>query len=93
MDELLLWLACFLLANMLAGMVRVWRGPTPADRMLSAQLVGTTGVTALLVLAHPLDTSALYDVALVLALLAALSTVVFVRRVWSGANRPRPTAV
>lgn len=83
MQPLHIGLACFLLANMLAGLVRVWRGPTRADRMLSAQLLGTTGVATILVLAHALALPALYDVALVLAMLAALATVVFVRRVWT----------
>jgi multicomponent Na+:H+ antiporter subunit F len=83
MNAVLLALACFLLANMLAGLVRVWRGPTRADRMLSAQLLGTTGVATILVLAHALSLPPLYDVAIVLAMLAALATVVFVRRVWT----------
>jgi multicomponent Na+:H+ antiporter subunit F len=74
--------ALFLLGNMMAGFVRVWRGPLPADRMLAAQLFGTTGVAMLVLLADALAMPALRDVALVLALLAAMAVVVFVNRVW-----------
>jgi multicomponent Na+:H+ antiporter subunit F len=76
----LLAAASFLLLTVLAGTVRVVRGPTPADRMLAAQLFGTTGVAVLLLLADVLDVRALRDVALVFALLAAVLAVTFVRR-------------
>lgn len=79
-------LALFLLMNLVVGLARVWRGPTPADRMLAAQLFGTTGVAVLLLLAEASSVPALRDVALVLALLAAMATVVFVRRVWTPQN-------
>lgn len=79
MDALLLALAAFLLLTLAAGLVRVVRGPTRADSMLAAQLFGTTGVAILLVLAEALAAAALRDAALVLALLAVLATVAFVR--------------
>jgi multicomponent Na+:H+ antiporter subunit F len=76
-------LAVFLLLTLVAGIARVWRGPTPADRMLAAQLFGTTSVAMLALLAEGLGRPALRNVALVLALLAAMAVVVFVRRVWT----------
>jgi multicomponent Na+:H+ antiporter subunit F len=75
-------LALFLLANLLAALIRAARGPTAADRMLAALLFGTSGVGVLLLLAHAGGGSALVDVALVLALLAAIAGVAFVRRAW-----------
>lgn len=72
--------ALFLLLNVMAGLVRIARGPTMADRMLAAQLFGTTGVATLLLLAAALDARALSDVALVFALLAAVLAVAFTRR-------------
>jgi multicomponent Na+:H+ antiporter subunit F len=72
--------ALFLLLNVAAGLVRVARGPTAPDRMLAAQLFGTTGVAILLVLAQALQQPALRDVALVFALLAAVLAVAFVKR-------------
>jgi multicomponent Na+:H+ antiporter subunit F len=82
MTEWMSVVAVFLLMNLVVGLGRVWRGPTPADRMLAAQLFGTTGVAILSVLAEATSQPALRDVALALALLTAMATVVFVRRVW-----------
>ena len=80
MQTLCLALALFLLLNLMAGMWRVLQGPTSADRMLATQLFGTTAVAILLLLAQAGDTPALIDVALVFALLAAVTAVAFVRR-------------
>jgi multicomponent Na+:H+ antiporter subunit F len=77
-------LAIFLLLNLGAGMWRVLRGPTAADRMLAAQLFGTTAVAVLLLLAETSGVAALRDVALVFALLAAVTAVAFVRLAWTG---------
>ncbi len=86
MDHFYLVLASFLALNIAAGLVRILRGPTAADRMLAAQLFGTTGVAMLLLLAEAQGAPALRDVALTFALLAALATVAFVRRVWRRAG-------
>jgi multicomponent Na+:H+ antiporter subunit F len=75
-------LSLFLLLNLGAGVWRVLRGPTTADRMLAVQLFGTTAVAILLLLAQAYSNAALRDVALVFALLAAITTVTFVRRAW-----------
>ena len=80
---LILALALFLALNLGAGMWRVLRGPTAADRMLAAQLFGTTAVAILLLLAEASGDAALRDVALVFALLAAVTAVAFVRRAWT----------
>ena len=74
--------ALFLLLNLAAGMWRVVRGPTAADRMLAAQLFGTTAVAVLLLIAESTATAAFRDVALLFALLAAVTAVTFVRRAW-----------
>ena len=80
MQNLYLALALFLLLNLGGGMWRVLRGPSSADRMLAAQLFGTTAVAILLLLAQAYTTPSLRDVALVFALLAAITAVAFVRR-------------
>ena len=49
MTAFLVACALVLLMSVLAGLWRVVRGPTTADRMLAAQLFGTTGVAILLV--------------------------------------------
>lgn len=83
MTTLLLGVATFLLLNLAAGLWRVMRGPTAADRMLAAQLFGTTAVAVLLLLAEAMSEPSLRDIALVFALLAAVAAVAFVQRVWS----------
>lgn len=82
MQNLQLGLALFLLVNLGAGIWRVLQGPTAADRMLAAQLFGTTAVAVLLLLAQATGNTALRDVALVFALLSAIAAVAFVRRAW-----------
>lgn len=72
--------AAWLLLTLMLGLVRIWRGPGLGDRILASQLIGTTGVAILLVLASAQQMPALRDVALVLALLAVLATVAFVTR-------------
>lgn len=79
--------ATVLLLTVLGSLVRVLRGPTPADRMLAAQLFSTTGVAALLLLAELQQVPAVRDVALIFALLAVLATVAFVKRVWVHKDR------
>ncbi len=76
-------LALFLLANLLAALVRATRGPTAADRMLAALLFGATGVGVLLLLGYAEGKPALVDAALTLALLAAIAGVAFARRAWT----------
>ncbi len=90
MSALLDGVAVLLLLLLLAGLLRIWLGPTPADRMLASQLFGTTGVALLLVLAESQAEPALRDVALVLALLAVLATVAFVTRVVQIARSDTP---
>jgi multicomponent Na+:H+ antiporter subunit F len=88
MNDWFYFVALVLLATLAAALWRVWRGPTAADRMMAAQLVGTTGVALLMVLA-PLVSWSLLLVALTLALLAALAGVGFVKaRSPDGAGDP-----
>lgn len=81
--------ATLLLLTVLAGLVRVARGPTRADRMLAAQLIGTGGVAILLLLAAEGDARGLVDAALVLALLAAVGAITFARLVSRDLGRRR----
>jgi multicomponent Na+:H+ antiporter subunit F len=80
MNELLAFAVITLAATLVGGLVPVLRAPRSAERMLTAQLLGTTGVGLLLILAVLIDLPALRDVALVLALLAAVALAAFTRR-------------
>ncbi len=70
--------ATVILLSLGFALLLVWRGPTRADRMMAAQLAGTSGVGVVVLLAPTSGWPAL-DVALVLALLAALAAVAFVK--------------
>ncbi|MGD2013984.1 MAG: monovalent cation/H+ antiporter complex subunit F [Desulfobacterales bacterium] len=83
-----MWPALLILISVVVGLIRILRGPTAADRMLAAQLFGTGGVAILLILAQAMQIPSLVDVALIYALLAAVTMVVFVRRQW---GRPEST--
>ncbi len=72
--------AVVLVLTLCGGLIRVAVGPTPSDRLMAAQLMGTTGIATLLVLAELVRVPALVDVAVIFALLAAVTVVGFTRR-------------
>ncbi len=82
MPEVYAAVAFFLMLNLLAGLIRIYRGPTPADRLLATQLLGTTGTGVLLILAVGQEVPALIDAALIFSLLAAVTLIAFVCRLW-----------
>lgn len=73
-------IALFLLANVVVGLLRISIGPAPSDRMLAAQLLGTSGVAIFLLLAEAFQQPDLRNVALLFALLAVLAVIAFVER-------------
>lgn len=86
MTTLMMAVALFLMINLIAALIAASRGPTPADRMLMALLIGTTGTGILALLAMSMGLESLIDVALVLALLAAISGIAFAKRAWHQEN-------
>jgi multicomponent Na+:H+ antiporter subunit F len=78
MTEFLQFSSGFVFAMVALGMIRIVRGPTRADRMMAAQLLGTGGIAALLLRSDVTKTPAIVDIALVLALLAAFASAAFV---------------
>ncbi len=81
--------ALILLPAIAVGMIRILRGPTAADRMMTAQLFGTCGVAILLLLSAGMLNPVLIDIALVFALLAALATLTFIRRTWQSSGKKK----
>ena len=73
-----------LILSLCIGLIRIFLGPTLEDRIMSVQLMGTTGVGILLILGLLLDMPASIDIALVLAMLAAISVVALTRREATG---------
>lgn len=79
--------ALLLLINVSAGLVFVGRSRGGADSLLAGMLLGTTGVALVAVMAFALPLPAALDVALFMALLAAIVGVTFVLRGWpDGSN-------
>lgn len=79
----------FLLLNIALGLIRVWRGPTVADRLLTTQLFGTTGMAILLVLAGFLEDLNLLNVAITFNVLAILLVIGLVK-VWKNKKGESP---
>ena len=75
-------LASAIIATLVVPLLRIIRGPHPADCVLAVLFTGTTGVGALLLLSVGLGDSRAIDVALVLALLSAVVGATFVRVGW-----------
>lgn len=75
----LLGASAFILAMVAVGLVRILRGPGNPDRMMAAQLLGTGGIAAVLLLGAATGEDATIDVALTLALLAAFASFTFVK--------------
>lgn len=69
------WLVLLMVA---VGLLSVLRGPTRADRMMAAQLFGSAGIAALLLVGTATGVESVVDVALTLAVLAAFASVAFV---------------
>ena len=86
MTEFLLAASAFVLAMVALGLARILRGPGDADRMMAAQLLGTGGIAAVLLLGAATSEGAAADVALTLALLAAFASIAFVKHA-PGASR------
>lgn len=80
MTEFLTAAVGLILALLALGLVSILRGPGDADRMMSAQLIGTAGIAVLLLLGTVTDIPAAADVALILALLATFASIAFVKK-------------
>jgi multicomponent Na+:H+ antiporter subunit F len=78
MTDFLLAAAGFILFTVAVGLVRILSGPTNADRVMATQLLGTGGITSLLLVAAATGVRGVDDVALGLALLAAFAAIAFV---------------
>ena len=67
--------------GMLAAIVRAAIGPSPADRVVAAELGFISAVSAMLLIALRLDEPILYDFALVAVLIGFLTTIGLARLV------------
>ena len=84
MQGYLLGIIIFLLATICIGTLWIMLRHSQIECLLAIQLFGTTGVASLVLMAEVFGNSALRDVALVLALLAAILAVAFIKNQTSG---------
>ncbi|MDO8909979.1 MAG: monovalent cation/H+ antiporter complex subunit F [Pseudohongiella sp.] len=75
----MIWLSSIILITAVAGLWRISHAASTADRLLGIQMLGTTGIAFLLVLAEWQQDPVWRIVALLLALLAAVITVALVQ--------------
>ncbi len=81
MTDFLIVAAGIILFTVAVGLFRILSGPTNADRVMATQLLGTGGITSLLLVAVATGVRGVDDVALGLALLAAFASIAFVDNV------------
>jgi multicomponent Na+:H+ antiporter subunit F len=79
MSVFLMSAAGLILLSVAVGLVRVLHGPTSADRMMAAQLMGSGGIAGMLLLAYAAELEAVVDVALVLAVVSGFVGIAFTR--------------
>lgn len=79
MVEFLAGAGLFILVMVAIGLARVLRGPDDADRVMATQLLGTGGITLVLIVAVVANRPAMVDAAMTLALLAAFAGLAYVR--------------
>jgi multicomponent Na+:H+ antiporter subunit F len=75
--------AGFVMITVIVGLARILYGPADADRIMAAQLLGTGGIATLLLVGVARGQPAAVDIALTLAMLAALASVAFVKNATS----------
>jgi len=75
MPEFLFAAAAVILLLTGLGLMRMLWGPSPADRLMAAQLLGTGGAAIALLVAIASGTPSIIDIALTLSILAAFAAV------------------
>jgi len=71
--------ALILLASVTAGLIRIFIGTGRVEWLLALQLLGTSAVAVVLLLAHGMQMPGLRDLALLIGLLTSIMAVAFVR--------------
>lgn len=77
MDEIIHSTILGLMLTFVIGLIRVIRGPSRGDRLLSLQLTGTTSIAVLIALSNFGLYEGFINTAFALALLAPITTIAF----------------
>lgn len=70
MDNLFFWSAVFLGITLALCMIRVIAGPTPGDRIIAINVIGTKTITLLAIIAGIMHENYFLDVALVYCIIS-----------------------
>lgn len=81
MPDLHLLAALILLATVTVGLIKIFNGTGRVEWLLALQLLGTSAVAVVLLLAHGMQMPGLRDLALLIGLLVSILAVAFVRYV------------
>ena len=79
MNAFFLAAAVAVMLTVCAGLIRVFRGPAPTDRIMAVQLVGSGALGALVLLVPPSGREVFTDIALLLAVLTPVAVVAVFR--------------
>ena len=79
--------ALVLLVTVTAGLIRIFIGTGRVEWLLALQLLGTSAVAVVLLLAHAMQMPGLRDLALLIGLLASILAVAFVRYIEIDSNQ------
>jgi multicomponent Na+:H+ antiporter subunit F len=82
MTTLLIVFSLLLLLLLGAGFLLLFRVQRRAEKIIVTQLLASGCVAWLLIMGAAMDEESLYDIGLVFALLAALTTIAFVSETW-----------
>lgn len=77
LEAALLGIAALFVVFAVVALYRVYQGPTPHDRVIAVNVVGTNTVIAIALIAGAFDEPVFLDVALVYALLNFLLSIAF----------------
>ncbi|WP_291787465.1 hypothetical protein [Cecembia sp.] len=89
MDSFFIIVIIFLLLNIGLGLIRLWRGPSIADRLLTTQLFGTAGMAILMVMAGYLNDLTLLNVVITFNVLSIILVICLVQ-VWKKKKEKMP---
>lgn len=79
MDHVFAIVIIFLLLNIGLGIIRLWRGPSVADRLLATQLFGTAGMAVLTVMAGYSENLTLLNVVITFNVLSIILVICMVQ--------------
>lgn len=88
MIKVLIFASLFLTLTIFLCIIRAVKGPTPGDRLIAINVIGTKTIILILIISFIIHETYFIDVALVYALISFIASIVIVNYVkkWGGKN-------